>query len=192
MTSNSLSIKRRKHYANSLKSYWWLSLICTIFFLLIGPLVFGMFMDNAKHYVDSPELLVNDFHSWFELNGFIAFYMLAVFIAVIMGLVMFSYLHHKRQVNFYHSQPITRCRLFGQRYVLGIVLAMGPMLVVLLMMVVMAGFYGQDMGYALAKTMAHYGRMLLFLLLSYSLTILAGQLTGTVLTHFFMTAITAG
>ena len=183
MTSNSLSIDRRSHLANSLKSYWWLMLINTILFFLTGPVVFTMAMNGYE----KDQYYLQRINDWFHLEGFYAFYVLILVLGVIMGLVMYNYLHHKRQINFYHSLPITRGQLFAERLGLGAVVTFLPLIVIFIVMVILAAVYGGGVGYALQATLGHFGRLLLFFFLSYSLTVLAGQLTGNVLTHIFMT-----
>lgn len=183
MTSNSLSIKRKHYLANSLKSYWWLMLINTILFFLTGPVAFTMVMNSYKQYKDFPQKIFD----WFYIEGFYAFYLLILVLGVIMGLVMYNYLHHKRQVNFYHSLPITRVQLFTERLGIGTVVTFLPLVIIFIVMIILAAVYGGNVGYALQATLGHLGRLLLFYFLSYTLTILAGQLTGNVLTHIFMT-----
>lgn len=183
MTSNSLSIDRRFHLANSLKSYWWLMLINTILFFLTGPVVFTMVMNGYEKDQFYLERVID----WFYIEGFYAFYILILALGVIMGLVMYNYLHHKRQVNFYHSLPISRGQLYAERLGIGAVVTFLPLIVIFIIMIILMAVYGGDVGYALQATLGHLGRLLLFFFLSYSLTVLAGQLTGNVLTHIFMT-----
>ncbi len=185
MTSNSLSINQKHYLTNSLKSYWWLMLINTIIYFLIGPVAFTMVLNGYR----LEERIRERIYEWFYIDGFYAFYVLIMILGVIMGLVMFNYLHHKRQINFYHSLPITRTQHFLQRLGIGAVITFLPLLVICIAMIIIAAVYGGDAGYALQATLGHLGRLFLFFLISYSLTVLAGQLTGNILTHIFMTVL---
>ncbi len=60
------------------------------------------------------------------LGGQNVFVKLAVIIlAVTCGVSMFAYLHNRRKVDFYHSLPISRSRLFAVDYATGALLCAG-------------------------------------------------------------------
>ena len=64
------------------------------------------------------------------LGGQNVFVKLAVIIlAVTCGVSMFAYLHNRRKVDFYHSLPISRSRLFAVDYATGALCALVPYLV---------------------------------------------------------------
>ena len=64
------------------------------------------------------------------LGGQNVFVKLAVIIlAVTCGVSMFAYLHNRRKVDFYHSLPISRSRLFAVNYAAGALCALVPYLV---------------------------------------------------------------
>ena len=64
------------------------------------------------------------------LGGQNVFVKLAVIIlAVTCGVSMFAYLHNRRKVDFYHSLPISRSRLFAVNYATGALCALVPYLV---------------------------------------------------------------
>ena len=64
------------------------------------------------------------------LGGQNMFVKLAVIIlAVTCGVSMFAYLHNRRKVDFYHSLPISRSRLFAVDYATGALCALVPYLV---------------------------------------------------------------
>ena len=63
------------------------------------------------------------------LGGQNMFVKLAVIIlAVTCGVSMFAYLHNRRKVDFYHSLPISRSRLFAVNYATGALCALVPYL----------------------------------------------------------------
>ena len=64
------------------------------------------------------------------LGGQNPFAKLAVIVlAITCGVSMFAYLHNRRKVDFYHSLPISRSRLFAVNYATGALCALVPYLV---------------------------------------------------------------
>lgn len=64
------------------------------------------------------------------LGGQNPFVKLAVIVlAITCGVSMFAYLHNRRKVDFYHSLPISRSRLFAVNYATGALCALVPYLV---------------------------------------------------------------
>ncbi len=49
-----------------------------------------------------------------------------IILAVTCGVSMFAYLHNRRKVDFYHSLPISRSRLFAVNYATGALCALVP------------------------------------------------------------------
>ena len=73
------------------------------------------------------------------LGGQNMFVKLAVIIlAVTCGVSMFAYLHNRRKVDFYHSLPISRSRLFAVNYATGALCALVPYLVLHALSIVIA------------------------------------------------------
>ena len=102
---------------------------------------FLFFYGSLQNIADAAEN-VEQIARWMSGEGMIPLYLSAVVLSMILGCVMFAYLQHKRQVNFYHSQPIHRTRLFIDRYAIGFVMNMVLMLIMLgvsLLMIVMYG-----------------------------------------------------
>lgn len=54
---------------------------------------------------------------------------LTVFIAILSGTSLFSYLHNKTKVDFYHSLPISRSELFFIKYFTGLILVLPIMII---------------------------------------------------------------
>ena len=52
-----------------------------------------------------------------------------IILAITCGVSMFAYLHNRRKVDFYHSLPISRSRLFAVNYATGALCALVPYLV---------------------------------------------------------------
>lgn len=54
-----------------------------------------------------------------------------IVLAVVCGVAMFAYLHSRQKVDFYHSLPISRTRLFANNFLTGIVCTFSTYLVML-------------------------------------------------------------
>ncbi|MBQ2776642.1 MAG: hypothetical protein IJF50_03995, partial [Peptococcaceae bacterium] len=207
MTQNSLSTKgqnvkqnqkqnnkkNKKHslLRHTLGSYWWLAFACGVVYFFAGP-VFTLLYLNGMNFDDSSiHYLPGELHQsnveqiarWMSAEGMIPLYLSAVVLSMILGCVMFAYLQHKRQVNFYHSQPIHRTRLFINQYGVGFVMNMALMLIMLAVSMLMVVMYGLGEGLALGGIVRHVVNIFVLSLAAYSISVLAGQLTGTVLTH---------
>lgn len=163
------------------------------FFLsLLLPLLMTMqkaLEARAVHLKEFPELVDSDWENALEtvaalLGGGNYFVKLALIVmAVVCGVVMFAYLHSRQKVDFYHSLPISRTRLFANNFVTGIVLSLLPYLVMFVLAV--ACVYGMGFGEAvdwgaLGASLVSY--LILFLTL-YALTVLTTIVCGnTVIT----------
>lgn len=183
-----------KYFKHSLRSYWWLGVIAAIVYGIAGPLVLWMLSANQKSTIlrmneDPAGEMAELVHQWFYLDGVISYYIIAMFLAVVFALVTWSYLHSKKQINFYHSMPISRPALFLNNVLLGIAINIGPMLIMYVLSLLIGVGYGTAAAIPWNIAFIHPLRIFLFFMLSYSLAVLAAQLTGTVLTQFGMSAV---
>lgn len=203
MTRNSSSIDQTMKPCNQRKSgfgflkhtigsYWWLAVVCGIVYFFAGPIFTLLYLNslNFDTTYSLPEVLlqqnVADIARWMSCEGMIPIYLSAIVLSMILGCVMFAYLQHKRQVNFYHSQPIHRIRLFWNRYAIGFIMNMLLMLIMLVVSMLMIVMYGLGDGLSISGIVHHVWNIFVLSLASYSISVLAGQLTGTVLTHLAM------
>lgn len=205
MTSNSLSTKtetkagkRGVFLMHSLRSYWWIAVICSVVYGFAGPVFTMLKLDSIAsgsyaREISSGELLMQtqmeQMTRWFRQEGFMPFYFSAIVLAAVIGCVMFFYLQQKKQVNFYHSQPITRTRLFLNQYAAGLILNIVPLLAMIAVSFVVVAAYGMGSIINIGAILQHTLHMLLFLLASYSIAVFAGQLAGTMATHMALNAV---
>ena len=205
MTSSSLSTKtetkagkRGVFLMHSLRSYWWIAVICSVVYGFAGPVFTMLKLDSITsgsyvREISAGELLMqtqmNQMVRWFRQEGFVPLYFSAIVLAAVIGCVMFFYLQQKKQVNFYHSQPITRTRLFLNQYAAGLILNIVPLLVMIAVSFVVVAAYGMGSIINIGAILQHTLYMLLFLLASYSIAVFAGQLAGTMATHMAINAV---
>lgn len=99
--------------------------------------------------------------------------------AVIIGISVFSYLHSRRQVDFYHSLPVKRETQFAVHASAGILITAAVYLLTLAMALVVAVVGGGfSMGLLWAAAKGYLCHMLYYILM-YTVTVLAVMLTGT-------------
>ena len=118
-------------------------------------------------------------------NGFLKF--TVIIAAIVMGCSYFSYLHSKKQVDFYHALPLSRGRLFLSNFIAGNI-SFGVSyicnLVLALFVIFTMGFGG---GIDFIEIIRSICINFIFFNLIFLISILAGIITGTKMTHVLMT-----
>ncbi|MDO4329479.1 MAG: DUF6449 domain-containing protein [Lachnospiraceae bacterium] len=109
--------------------------------------------------------------------------------AVVMGIATFSYLHHKKQVDFYHSLPVKRDLQFVVHITTGILLPALIYLIAVGMALVVAAVNGICSGEILITAVTGYLANLMYYLLVYAVVVLAVMMTGTVIASLLGTAV---
>ena len=101
-----------------------------------------------------------------------------ILLAVVAGTAMFAYLHDKRKVDFYHSLPVSREKLYLVNFVTGAVCVIAPYLVLRVLTLVCA----HAMGFGEAVSVGTYLGVILcdilFFLLMYAMSALSTILCG--------------
>lgn len=136
MTSNHLSFKLFKE---EYKKYTWALALTIIGFIsskIILPLLdYSNYINTKNRFVENlsndEEYLLKKLES---LNDYLTIdndfnKIVVIGLAVLLGTVIFSYLHNKKKIDFYHSLPITRSNLFFIKYLLGIAIAL-PIIII--------------------------------------------------------------
>lgn len=120
-------------------------------------------------------------------NSFLKFFI--VITAMLMGCAYFCYMHSKNEVDFYHSLPVSRGKLFLSNFFAGnISFAISYIfnLILSLAIISMMGFgYGIDFGELIKTVCINF----IFFNLIFSISIFAGIITGTKITHVLMTLV---
>lgn len=112
-----------------------------------------------------------------------------ILIAMIMGWALFSYLHSKKQIDFYHSLPISRGRIFINNFLAGNIIFFFTYMINLIMAIVIIGFMGFGSNIDYLEVVKALLINTIFFNLIFSISTLAGIITGTRLTHILMTGV---
>ncbi|MDF2510305.1 MAG: hypothetical protein K0S04_171 [Herbinix sp.] len=101
--------------------------------------------------------------------------------AVICGLSGFFYLHSRKKVDFYHSIPVRRERLFFTCYLNGVLIYVIPYILNLIFSLIIIGVNHYLNAEILLAALSGVGINLLFFCLTYTLTIIAVMMTGNLI-----------
>lgn len=124
------------------------------------------------------------------LNGVMVF--IVGVMAIFIGMQGFAYLHNKRQVDFYHSQPVSRKRRFWVLWVNGIVIFVATYLVNLFLGMIVAMAYGKLTGAIFLEAFQAFFLYLLLFLGMYHLAVMSVLLTGNTLVSLLAMVVLAG
>lgn len=183
-SSSSFLFALRKRLAGE----WWMALLMLLTMLLAGP-VLNYFALHNMALVSTPKELAADAHDWLNWSAFIGYYLIAIAFGIICGLVYTAYQHQRRQADLYHSLPIRRGRLCALDLATG-TLSFGVSLVVTMLLLLGTVVLTVPMQHDfLVWTGIHLLQVMIFFLASFALTLLAGQLTGHLVSQIEMTVI---
>ncbi|MGI6070684.1 MAG: DUF6449 domain-containing protein [Blautia sp.] len=167
-------------WENMKKQIWMLAIIF-LGLLMVYPVSTFVAFDEWNRYLGSyPEILERYLYFIkFTLSRTGLLFLIAA--ALLNGIFGFSWLHSKQKVDFYHSLPIRREKLFWNQAVTGVVFyAVPEILASLLCLCIGAskGYFTMELVGTMAVTAALH---ILFYLMAYGTTILAMMLTGRIL-----------
>ncbi|MDD4688992.1 MAG: DUF6449 domain-containing protein [Eubacteriales bacterium] len=115
---------------SDLKRMWWISALNTIAMFLTGTIVFF-----TRHFQDS--YVYNNGsgygYSIYQLTSILrSYYLLALFVPVVLGVLIFSYMHSSKASTFVHSLPVSRGCQYISHIISGVILYSVPILINLL------------------------------------------------------------
>lgn len=120
-------------------------------------------------------------------NGFMA--VMIVFASLILGVNSFSWLHSKQKVDFYHSIPVKREKLFLVNYLDGILIPLAAYVINLVLALVVVMVNGISIGDILPAAAFALGFYMLHYALLYSVTVLAMVMTGNIVVGILGTGV---
>lgn len=103
--------------------------------------------------------------------------------ALLCGFSSFSYLHSKKKVDFYHSLPIKREKLFLVNFINGVLIYVVSYLINLLFCLVLVAANGGNIMSAIAGGFSVFSYNLSYFLLIYSVVVLSAMLTGNLVVN---------
>ena len=183
MTSKNLYFKLMKE---DLKSRLWAVSLIGLGFFFLYPVAIAFMAGEIKEY----EIYEQGF-KWYSVkvtewlsfgNGLTVFVMMLT--ALICGLSGFSYLNSKSKVDFYHSIPVKREKLYIANYINGILMVAVPYAICMVLAVFAGISNGVEGGRLWQAAFAAYGMNLTYFILMYSVVVVAVMMTGNLVIAF--------
>lgn len=193
MTSQSSSTKGTRMLPlmlNTLKRKWTTMLLIAIIMFFTLPVPLMMFFSQARNqnHEQLQERVLIFCNDW---SGGIRYALVPILsvLAVVMSCVMLRYLHKKVSVDFYHSLPIKRSKLFAAQLLTGGIALLVPTVIMFAAaLIVIAANGGLTMS-VLAGSLLSLLEAVIFSLLFYGLASLVGVVTGVTAVHLILTGI---
>lgn len=166
---------------------WTIVLACVVFLLPV-PIYLGMMISNhTAGYVNFPARLAEVFQAdsvWLVLVTLVG--------ALICAVSGFGYLFSKKKVDFFHSLPVKREKLFAVRYLNGVLIYLVPYLLMLAVSFVLIAFSGNFTGEVFTTAMGGLLVHLAGYLTVYTTCILCVIFVGNIVVFFAVCGWTFG
>lgn len=170
-------------FFSNIKRYGWVSCVWAALMFLAVPMSMLTYDTNIVYPVE-------DYMEFFmsRFGGILSNLMLCGF-PVLVGVLVFRYLHSPRSATVLHGMPFSRPRLFTNGLLSGVVLMLFPLLlntaIVLIIKLTMP--VGQYLDYATIFIWLLNSVCIAFVV--FSLTVFVGMFTGNIMAHFVFTYI---
>ena len=174
-----------KFFFKTVKNAWTQSVAYFVIFFLFGPVLMLIGSNSYKETVYRQK----NIEGFVEFLGcsYSLFYFICAVIAVFCAIFMFNYLNSRTNVNFYHSLPFRRTRLFFINYFAGILVFTVSYGINYLICISVPAFIGMGFSQCLPVITSVFLNSLLYFLLFYSMTVMIGMLTGFAPVQWLMT-----
>ncbi len=170
------------------KNRLWTPALITLVGFFVYPVYLAFLAGHAVRGWDTKEKALRWFseqaRSWLSFENQTAV-VLVVIAAFVCGLGSFHYLTSKSKVDFYHSLPIRREKLFLVHYVDGILMMAIPSLFWLFISVIVCTANGADMAGLGGIAAKSYVLHMVYYVLCYTTIVIASMLTGHLVVSFF-------
>ncbi len=180
MTSKNLYFKLMKE---DLKRRLWAVSLITLGFFFLYPVVAAFTAGNIKDfptYEKGLEHYAQGLIEWLSFENGIMVLMM-VLASLICGLSSFSYLNSRCKVDFYHSIPVRRERLYVVNYVNGILILAVPYVISAVLAVVVGIANGVEGARLWSVAFTACGLHLTYFILMYSTVVIAAMMTGNLI-----------
>ncbi len=187
MTSKT-SLFNRSIFLNNLRRLWWGSLLYFIILVLVMPMQISM--SGVTYYAEFQQASnpPSVFDSLLFRNSFSLFAIgLLIVVPVLVSLLLFRYLHVKKQAAAIHSLPVTRLSLFVTNFVSGIVLMYLPILLNGIILMCYCTFGGYCSVMPMTSIFAFVGLQLLFSAVLFAVPVFFAMLTGNTILQVIFT-----
>ncbi|GFN23422.1 DUF6449 domain-containing protein [Thermanaeromonas sp. C210] len=170
---------------SDLKRFWWVSALYGLLLFLILP--FSHMMQELPAEEWARDILKRSLDIFGGSAGIQA--LLICVVPVVLGVLVFGYLHSGRAAAWMHSLPCTRLTLFLSHSAAGLALLFLPVIINGLVLALLNITTPLQEYYSLADIFRWMGMTALFDALVFALTVLVGMFTGNTAAHLVLTYI---
>lgn len=192
MTSKSLFFSLMRE---DIKHRLWVLILSSIVYFFALPVIVTMMLQNymgSWMYANAEKITRQQ---WLYAKGTVMgnylsgasrgpFIVIAIIGALIAGVSGYCFLHSKKQVDFYHSLPVRREKLFFIQLLDGFLMYLVPYLIGLFISLIICGIFGVFHAHMLLICLRGVWLNVMIFLLFYLVTILATLLTGKLVINF--------
>ena len=171
----------------SLKQFWTTILLFTIILFFSMPIPALMAATDTNHYLN-PGSTERALESLTESLRLIIVPLMSA-LAVVASCTRFGYLKNKVAVDYYHSLPVKRIRLYLTQLAVGAASLAIPYLFNLLLMLLVAAVHGCLGGDILSNLLIMSAEALVYPAFFGALATLVGMVTGLSAVHLVLTAV---
>ena len=165
-----------KWIKEGLKSRLWVIALIALGFFFAYPVAVSMMGRQLRDYGNMQNYL-KSITTWLAFANPLVTFMVVVF-SVIGGMGSFGYINFKSRVDFYHSLPIRREKLYLVNYTVGILIFAIPYALMLILGTVVALMYGVSITGIWLTAMSGFLLNLIYYILLYTVVIIAVMMTG--------------
>lgn len=196
MTSKHLLINLMKE--DTRRRIWAIALsILTFFFTnIIGTLLKVQYVKDiydgaiGTMRIGMKSFMTENFIYMNSVNGYLAF--ATVFLAIILGISGFCFLFSKKQVDFYHSLPLSRGKIFFIRYVNGILMFLIPYVVFSLISMLIGVANEVVLSEAMGTVLQGMATNIIYFIIVYTICVIAALLTGNMIVSLMASGVLLG
>lgn len=179
MTSNRSSFKMLRE---TMRRNIWATALSLVGFFFCMPLPAAMMLQNNLESegcsrAEQLKYAARDLHMVLSAENPMVKLGICI-MAVLCGIVLFSYLHSRQKVDFYHSIPMKRGQLFLNNYMAGVVMVLPSYLLMYALTAVIGAALGVHDAIGGTEVLFSIATNILFFLLIYTISVLATVLTG--------------
>lgn len=167
-----ISLFNKSLIKSNIKRFWWVSALYFLGLTIIYPLRF--LQSTYQEYDYSLLISTAKFHSYFIL-----------IIPVLIGVLMFQYIHKHKAITMFHSLPTSKTMLFVNQTISGLMLMLTPVILNGVILIILRLSIKNIMYLCnIPDVLIFTGLIILLEILIFSSTIFVGMLTGTSISHF--------
>lgn len=165
---------------------WSIALLSLLFFIVLP--VFNALNLESYSIADKKEWIIESMLRYIGPQQYVVA-VLTIAAAVICGISGFFYLHSKKQVDFYHSIPVSRKALFAVNYINGFYVFFIPYIINIILSIIIIAIKGFLYQEVLQAAIVALVINTVYFSMIYTIVVIAVMLTGNFIISCFGTAV---